>query len=291
MPGLKRRSLTSVEGTAEEPARFEVMGRGNTPIDLRGLLKDDLGEQDVWDVFDTEADWDHRLDPAAGHGGFIADIIARIAPKASITVVRVLGQLGAGDELKVAQILHKVVGHFDLVSLSFGTYTPEMPWAMAQAVRTVQRGGANGGDHPAVIVASAGNDGTWLAPIPAALPDVVSVAALDWHEQGPAPFSNYGPWVSACAPGTDIEAAFWDSTEGERLWPGAASWSGTSFAAPYVVGALARTMRILDSDPVRAVERLLHAPGLVRLPMHGTVVRGFLPQAPPPSPQASSPQA
>jgi subtilisin family serine protease len=49
-----------------------------------------------------------------------------------------------------------------------------------------------------VVVASAGNDATWLTAYPAAFPDVVSVAALD--ADGPADYTNHGPWVRARAP-------------------------------------------------------------------------------------------
>jgi hypothetical protein len=257
------------------PAFTEPRGRSGSQITVSDLLSPAGAPYDVKD-----RNQDGVLDPASGHGAFIAAIIARIAPQAQITVVRVLGQLGDGDEQTVSEVLHRLAGQFDLINLSFGTYTPENAEAIADAVRTVQRGGklAPGTTEPkpAVVVASAGNDATWTAPVPASLPDVVAVAALDWHEQGPAPFSNYGPWVSACAPGTDIQGGFWKWGDGERLWPGKASWSGTSFAAPYVVGALARTMQAIgEQDPNIAVQRLLHEPALLRIPFHGTVVRGF----------------
>ena len=48
-------------------------------------------------------------------------------------------------------------------------------------------------------------------------------------------------------------------------------WSGTSFAAPTVVGALARAMRQGLSGE-QAVEALIDDPGLFRMPGLGTVV-------------------
>jgi hypothetical protein len=54
-----------------------------------------------------------------------------------------------------------------------------------------------------------------------------------------------------------------------RSW---ATWSGTSFAAPAVVGALLREMRVSHCSPIQAVERLIDAPFLGRIPGLGTVV-------------------
>ena len=59
---------------------------------------------------------------------------------------------------------------------------------------------------------------------------------------------------------------------------GWAEWSGTSFAAPVVVAAVAREL-VCGLDPsggildaVTAVERVVRAPHLARLPCLGTVV-------------------
>ena len=59
-----------------------------------------------------------------------------------------------------------------------------------------------------VVVASAGNDATSRRTYPAALPGVVGVGALDGNR--PAAFSNFGPWVDACAPAVDVVSTFFD---------------------------------------------------------------------------------
>jgi hypothetical protein len=51
-----------------------------------------------------------------------------------------------------------------------------------------------------------------------------------------------------------------------------ACWSGTSFSGPVVVAALAREMVIGDCDVAEAVERVVRAAHLLRLPCLGTVV-------------------
>ena len=96
-----------------------------------------------------------------------------------------------------------------------------------------------------VFVGSAGNEGTCVEQFPAALPEVIAVGALS--PDGPAPWSNYGPWVDACAPGTDLVSAFFAKFDGALppingfdsdnfvQW---ATWSGTSFAAPQVAAEL-----------------------------------------------------
>jgi hypothetical protein len=248
---------------------------GLRPAGLTALTVD---QADVADQ--PDADGDQHLDVQAGHGTFIAGLIGRLAPSCSVTVRRVLSSDGTGRERDLADRLHEYAGKVDIVNLSLGTYTPFYPRMIERAVRAVQLGigepQATGvPPRPAVVVASAGNDGTWLSPYPAALADVVSVGALG--PDGPAPFSNYGPWVRACAPGTDIVSTFFQRFDGPTPgeaddFHGWARWSGTSFAAPVVVAALARRMMADGITAAEAVERVIDAHGLLRLPMFGTVV-------------------
>ena len=142
---------------------------------------------------DDDADLD--LDPAAGHGTFIAGLIEQVAPGVAITLRRVLHAEGDGDEVQIAaaiDALPAAPATGGLLNLSFGGYAMEHAGLLAAAVAGAQARGY-------VVVASAGNDGTCRPTVPASLPEVVSVGAVGPH--GPAPFSNYGPWVRACAPG------------------------------------------------------------------------------------------
>jgi len=217
---------------------------------------------------------DHLLDVQAGHGAFIAGIIGRLAPGCRIVARRVLSADGVARETEVADILREYAGEVDLVNLSMGTYTPFHPRVLEEAVRAIQTGDEGKG-RAGVVVASAGNDGLPLPTFPASLPGVVSVGALD--VDGPAAFSNHGPWVRACAPGTDVVSTFFsDFTSGTdedvRAFDGWARWSGTSFSAPAVVAALALTIQREGVTAPESVERVVDAPGLLRLESMGTVV-------------------
>ncbi len=245
-------------------------GVPSEPAELAALAAVIDGERvDVPD-FDSN----DLLDPAAGHGTFIAGVINRLAPGCKITVERVASIYGDVTEATAAaKILNLAGGPGTILNLSFGGYAYDDNAAvLADAIRTFQ-------DSGGVVVASAGNDGTCCPTYPAALPGVVSVGALAaW---GPAPFTNYGPWVRACAPGVDLLSLFFNFNGALGLgvdevdddaFTGWAQWSGTSFAAPVVVGALVRTMVSAQVPAAEAVRRVVDAPALFRLPSLGTVV-------------------
>lgn len=227
------------------------------------------------------------LDPAAGHGTFIAGIIEQVAPGCQLEVIEVLSTFGDGDEAEIAQVLARLARRPDderphLVNLSFGGYSPTGMGALTQAISDLHDAGS-------VVVASAGNDATCIPLLPAALPNVIGVGAID--EGGkPAKFTNYGPWVEACAPGVDVVSLFFEGFDGagpavENYDPdrfeGWARWSGTSFAAPRVVAELAREIAT-GASPADAVARLIQDKDLPGRPMLGTIVGWQEPAAPPP---------
>jgi subtilisin family serine protease len=156
--------------------------------------------------------------------------------------------------------------HVDILNLSFSGYTLHGMAPLAQAVIQLQLAGT-------VVVASAGNDATCVPAYPAAFPGVISVGAIG--PSGPAWFTNYGPWVRACAPGVDIVSTFFTewARPDDETFSGWARWSGTSFAAPAVVGALAAAMqRHPGMTPKEAVAEVIDDPTLMRIPGLGTVV-------------------
>lgn len=219
---------------------------------------------------------DGFLDPAAGHGTFIAGIIARIAPGCRVTVHRVLGTFGDGFEWDIADAINHLQPsdpHRAILSCSFGGYVLDQPLLMTTTIRHLQQTGV-------LVVASAGNDATSTPSYPAALPDVLAVGALS--PTGPAYFTNYGPWVRACAPGYDLLSTFFKEFNGPAgIGPdgedpddfdGWAVWSGTSFAAPVVVGNLVRLMMSDGGHTHDAVDRLINNFSLSVIPNLGTIV-------------------
>ncbi len=91
-------------------------------------------------------------------------------------------------------------------------------------------------EYNVILTAAAGNENTDIPSYPAAYKGVVSVCALGSFPGGnpqcgaydKAYFSNYGDWVSLCAPGTLILS----TVPGGKY----AKDNGTSQAAPYVAG-------------------------------------------------------
>jgi hypothetical protein len=230
---------------------------------------------------------DRYLDPAAGHGTFIAGIIEKLAPGCTIEVREVIGPLGDTNQLAAQLAIHDVVDAYEalptprpprILSLSFGGQAPQPPALLREAVARAIKAGIP-------VIASAGNDGVCTPQYPAAFPGVIAVAALG--PDGPPLWTNYGDWVDACAPGVDLVSAFFDRFDGAfptmntfdpDHFNGWATWSGTSFAVPVVVAAVARELVCgrradgSDLDAVTAVERVVRAPHLARLPCLGTVV-------------------
>jgi hypothetical protein len=48
---------------------------------------------------------DQLVDPVAGHGTFIAGLVERLAPGASVEIVRVLSTFGIGDDFTIASVI------------------------------------------------------------------------------------------------------------------------------------------------------------------------------------------
>ena len=251
--------------------RVAILDTGLAARRLRPAALGSLSTSDAhWERPDE--DGDRALDPAAGHGTFIAGIIERLAPGCDFTIERVLSTDGDGDEVAIARRIDALAGQVDLFNLSFGGYSSDQMRVLGAAVRRAQAAGA-------VVVASAGNDATCRPSYPSALHGVIGVGAVG--PNGPAPFSNYGPWVRACAPGVDVVSTFFSRFEGPAQAPPGgtdpddfdewAVWSGTSFAAPVVVAALARQMQS-GATAAEAVARVIDAPALLRIPDLGTVV-------------------
>jgi hypothetical protein len=203
--------------------------------------------------------WPSRVKPAAptdvepapimldlfdNHGAFVSAIIGYAAPRACVSVRNVLGEDGTiSDADLVTNIQSYLASNSDvrLVNLSLGgtTANGQPPLALPALI---------GSTPNVVFVASAGNNGGSgngnSAPFsPASLPEVVGVGALNPDGTTPAPWSNQSwPSTKVWARGVDVVSAFTQGTlelDPKRSYgTGRATWSGTSFSAPYVTAVL-----------------------------------------------------
>lgn len=207
----------------------------------------------------------------SGHGGFIAGVIENNAPGVKIVAHNAFGPHGLTEASVISEVDKALAAHDLLVvNLSLGSYEKDDAGCERielVALRSAMRRWRD--KHPgALLVAAAGNDGKPHPFYPAGFAGeaefadmVVSVGALQPAADEPgihtraATFTNYGPWVTAWAPGVKVVSEYPDDMKfgyldaagnpaGEALFgDGLAAWSGTSFAAPFVAAEIVREMR------------------------------------------------
>jgi hypothetical protein len=175
-----------------------------------------------------------ELDPALGHGTFIAGIVRQVAPRARVLAIRVMHSddiIYEGDLLTALTALASRVtlaqaadpaAMVDVVSLSLGYFSE----SSADQPFTSALGNAIGVllDLGVVVVAAAGNLATTRPFYPAAFAQqppvagqvpVISVGALNPNGSR-AVFSDGGRWVTAWAPGAAVISTMPDDIDGSR---------------------------------------------------------------------------
>jgi hypothetical protein len=214
------------------------------------------------EIADTNLDFE--LDNQAGHGTFIAGLLLQRAPGATVQPIRVLSSDGIADEADLITALMALQGsgatHLDVVNLSLGAYTHDNRPSplLAEAI--------HGLGAKVAVVAAAGNGASTRPFWPAALKSAIAVGALDASGDRPATFTNSGWWVDACVPGQDVTSSYlWfngpdgkGGTHDPDLFLGYAQWSGTSFAAAQVSGAIAAICAKTGVDAAGAARELLN---------------------------------
>jgi membrane-anchored mycosin MYCP len=225
----------------------------------------------------------------AGHGTFVTGLVLRKAPGCVVEYRRVLGDHhGMASSWAVAtKIAELGRTGLDVLNLSLGCFTEDgqPPLVLATAIDRL--------DPDIVVVAAAGNHGdvestgvpappestsagddapprltaddegrpSW----PAALDDVIAVGATD--DQGRlAPFTPRDvPWIDIVSNGVEVSSTYLEGAvdvpppEGAEDAPfeGFATWSGTSFAAALVSGAIAARTKPGSLSARRAWQQLL----------------------------------
>ena len=183
----------------------------------------------------ADSDGDGFIDEMTGHGTFVAGLIATVAPQAKIVPMTALDSNGNGNLYVLAKAMYHAIDlGVDVMNISISsTYKSE---AVEEACDEAR-------DKGIVIVTAAGNCGTeepeqW----PAYDNSTFGVIATD-HDDVKAEFSNFSDELFICAPGNTV------AVDGEPVMSQAvisilpngeyAAWSGTSFSAPLMAGAVA----------------------------------------------------
>ena len=177
-------------------------------------------------------------DRGYGHGTGVAGIILQVAPKATILPLRVLDKNGSGDLDKVVLAIDWAIAKgAQVINLSLGSaqnqtsLTTELQYAASKKVYVVASAGNDGVldgiTYPAASTHSGSQEGFVFG--------IGSVNSSDILSS----FTNYGWSLWGVAPGESIFSAF----------PGnmAASFTGTSFAAPIFSGAIALGLKELPA--------------------------------------------
>jgi len=162
--------------------------------------------------------------------------VSLVAPDARILPVRVLETDGKGTAFSVTKgMFHAIRAGADVINLSLG---------MLHDAKAIESALELAEDAGVVVVAATGNRGLEIVDgeppddlecksFPAYREEVIAVAAVDANFVK-ADFSDFGGDVDLSAPGVDLLSAFSDD-DVDVIVP----WSGSSFAAPFVSGAVA----------------------------------------------------
>lgn len=178
----------------------------------------------------TNAEW--------GHGTMIAGIIARLAPMAKILPVRVINGDGVGTILGLARGIRYAYNQgVDVINISLSCSVN--CGTLNNALDDCETGGV-------LVVSAAGNMNSRRANPPADGQGVLSVGSVE-SDNRKSPYSNY-KFVKVVAPGSNVR-----STHPE----GYATWSGTSFAAPFVAAQAALIMSVRPTLTAEAVKEII----------------------------------
>ena len=172
-------------------------------------------------VVDTQGSFDR-------HGEQVRSVIQRQCPLCTTQPINLHGDLSSRNVLQALLHVDDLGRQHDaattlLVNVSLGGYAYDE--ILHAQVREMRGAGF-------IFIAAAGNDDRTEPFYPAALPEVIGVCSTTRHSREKTSYSNYGKWVSICAPGWQLVRS--------PLQMGMAS--GTSFASPMVAGVLGQLL-------------------------------------------------
>jgi len=189
-----------------------------------------------WDYYDNDADptdteghGTHTTGTMVGQNVGVAGV-SGAGLNVTVDVYRVCGQIGCPTDAIVSAILAATDAGVVAMNLSLGGPSESQAEADAIAYATA---------HKALVIASAGNDGTSTVSCPACDPNAISVGATNWQD-GLTYYTNWGSGLDITAPGGEMysntteESGIYSSVPG-----GYAYYQGTSMAAPQVTGTAA----------------------------------------------------
>ena len=206
------------------------------------------GDLTPWETADgIDQDLDGEVDDAAGHGTFVASVIALAAPAARILPYRVLDDDGGGTAFNLALALADAVERdVDVINLSLG-YRERSVVVDLLLEEAARRG--------IVVVAAAGNDASATLPFPAVDSHVIAVTALSADGTDLADFANRGDRAVLAAIGEDVYGALIQGEYGTS--------TGTSMAAPFAAAGAALVKSLDPEISPEIVRHLLEQSGVV----------------------------
>lgn len=200
---------------------------------------------------------------SAEHGTAVASVIfggqtsavPGVAPRCRGLTIPVFAARGqTTSQLELARAIEMAIeAGVQLINISGGQLTESgaADDVLAKAVRYCR-------DRGVLVLAAAGNDGCFCMHVPAALPSVIAVGAMDDTGQ-PMYMSNWGPAYQGhglLAPGENVRCAV--------AGGGANRKSGTSLATPIVTGVAALLLSLQlrsgrEPDPLMVGKALLES--------------------------------
>lgn len=197
--------------------------------------------QAAWDIARlTDSNNNGVPDEGLGHGTMVTGIVDQVAPRVELIIVRVADSDGIGNAWALVKgLAFAVVNGAEVANISLGS--SENIKALNDVLDWTE-------EQNLLVVAPIGNNGRKMALEPSDNSKVVCVVGLDPVNRK-ASFSNWDSDADVCAPATGIKSTWHDGTMGV--------WSGTSFAAPFVSGAVADSLRKSRRLPPRNIRQIL----------------------------------